>query len=149
MHLYLLGHGYWSYVDGANEVAHESTHRDFPAWEHAASRVLYYFSSCVSDQLLSYIRDARTPKDAWGNLKKIFDASTIARKLQLRQELTNVRQRDLLVDEHTSKIKNICESLASINVNVEEEKMVQVCLKGLASKFGPFRTTVCTRENTP
>ena len=30
MHQYLLGHGYWSYVDGANDAAPESTHRDFP-----------------------------------------------------------------------------------------------------------------------
>ena len=44
MHQYLLGHGYWSYVDGANDAAPEPTHRDFPAWEQSASRVLYYFS---------------------------------------------------------------------------------------------------------
>ena len=49
MHRYLLGHGYWSYVDGANDATPESTHRDFPAWEHAASRVLYCFTSCVGD----------------------------------------------------------------------------------------------------
>ena len=33
MHQYLLGHGYWSYVDGANDTTPDSTHRDFPAWE--------------------------------------------------------------------------------------------------------------------
>ena len=33
MHQYLLGHGYWSYVVGANDTTPESTHRDFPAWE--------------------------------------------------------------------------------------------------------------------
>ena len=27
--------------------------------------------------------------------------------------------------------------------------MVQICLGGLVSKFGAFRTAVCTRENTP
>ena len=27
MHQYLLGHGYWSYVDGANDAAPESTHK--------------------------------------------------------------------------------------------------------------------------
>ena len=62
----------------------ESTHRHFLAWEQSVSRVLYCFASCVSEQPLSYIRDARTPKDAWGNLKHIFAARTIARKLQLR-----------------------------------------------------------------
>ena len=147
MRQYLLGHGYWSYVDGANDVTLEPTHRDFPTWEQSASRVLYCFVSCVSEQLLSYIRDARTPKDAWGNLKKIFVASTTARKLQLRQELSNVRQRDMSVADYTSKIKDICDSLASIDVNVEEGEMVQICLGGLASKFGAFRIAVCTREN--
>ena len=90
----------------------------------------------MGKQLLSYIRDGKTPKDAWGNLKKIFATSTTARKLQLRQELSNLRQRDLSVADYTSKIKDICDSLASIDVNVEKGEMVQICLGGLASKFG-------------
>ena len=84
MHQYLLGHGYWSYVEGVNDAAPNSMHKDFPAWEQATSRVLYCFASCVSDQLLSYIWEVKTPKEAWGNLKKIFPTSTIARKLMLR-----------------------------------------------------------------
>ena len=51
--------------------------------------------------------------------------------------------------DYTCRIKEIYDSLASINVTVEEDEMVQVCLGGLASKFGAFRTAVCTRENTP
>ena len=120
MHQYLLEHGYWSYVEGANDATPESTHRDFPAWEQSLSRIL----SCVGEQLLSYVRDAKTPKGAWENLKKIFAASTTARKLQLRQELSNLRQRDLSVEDYTSKIKDICDSLASIEVDIEESEMV-------------------------
>ena len=51
--------------------------------------------------------------------------------------------------DYTLKIKAICDSLASIDVNVEEGEMVQICLEGLESKIGAFRTVVCTRENTP
>ena len=46
--------------------------------------------------------------------------------------------------DYTARIKDICDSLASINVIVEEDDMVQVCLGGLASKFGAFRMVVCT-----
>ena len=53
------------------------------------------------------------------------------------------------VADYTARIKEICDSLASINVIVEEDEIVQVCLGGLASKFKAFRTAVCTRENTP
>ena len=47
-----------------------------------------------------------------------------------------MRQRDMSVADYTSKIKDICDSLASIDVNVEEGEMVQICLGALASKFG-------------
>jgi hypothetical protein len=149
MHQDLLGHGYWSYIDGANDTSPDPTDSGFAAWEKSASRVMYCFASCVSEQLLCYIRDARTPKAARENLKKIFAASTTARKLQLRQELSNLRQRDLSVADYTLKINEICDSLASIDMNIDESEKVQICLGGLASKFGAFRTTVCTREATP
>ena len=103
-HQYMLGHDYWSYVEGANDAAPEPTHRDFPTWEQLASKVIYCFASCVGEQLLSYGRDAQTPKGAWENLKKVFTTSTTARKLQLLQELSNLRQRDLLVVDYTSKV---------------------------------------------
>ena len=51
--------------------------------------------------------------------------------------------------DYTSKIKDICDSLASIEVNIEEREMVQIFLGGLALKFGAFRTAVCTPEEMP
>ena len=56
MHQYLLGHDFWSYVEGANKVAPEPAHKDFPVWEQGASRVLYCLVSCVHDQMLCYIK---------------------------------------------------------------------------------------------
>ena len=40
MHQYLLGHGYWSYIEGGNDTTLESTHKDFSSLEQARSRVL-------------------------------------------------------------------------------------------------------------
>ena len=59
-------------------VAPDSTHKDFPIWEQAASRVMYCPASCVHDEMVDYIRDAKMMKEAWENLKKIFSASTTA-----------------------------------------------------------------------
>ena len=91
MQRYLVGQGYWSYVEGANENQPNPTHVDHPAWEQAVSLVLYCLASCVHDHILGYIREAKTPKEAWGALKKIFVENTTARKLQLRQELNNIQ----------------------------------------------------------
>ena len=69
--------GYWSYKEGANEVAPEMAHNDFLAWEPGASRVLYYLGS----QMLGYIKEVKSPKEALENLEKIFTGSTTTRKL--------------------------------------------------------------------
>ena len=65
MHEYLLGHGYWGYIHVENEVVLEPAHKDFSAWAQVASRVLYCLASCVHDQMLGYIWNAKTPKEAW------------------------------------------------------------------------------------
>jgi hypothetical protein len=42
------------------------------------------------------------------------------------------------VADYTLKINEIYDSLASIDVNIDESEKVQVCLGGLPSKFGAF-----------
>ena len=64
--------GNWSYIEGAHENQPNPTQVDHPTCEQAASRVLYYLASVVHDHMLSYIREAKMPKEAWGNLKNIF-----------------------------------------------------------------------------
>ena len=149
MNQYLVGQGYWSYINGAQENKPETTHANYPTWEQGASRVMYCLATCVNDHMLSHIRDAKTPKEAWENLKKIFAADTSARKLQLRQELNNIRQKEMSVTDYTAKIKSICDSLGSINVNIDEDEMVQVCLGGLAQRFNPLRTAILARDTPP
>ena len=55
MHQYLLGHEYWSYNEGVNEVVVEPTHKDFLTWEEGASRVLHCLAPCMHDQMLNFI----------------------------------------------------------------------------------------------
>ena len=90
MQQYLLGYGYWSYVDGANDAAPDVTQKDSSDWKQDARKVIYYFASSVTNQLLNHIRDVKTPKEAWENLKKIFTVSTTARKFQLKKELNSI-----------------------------------------------------------
>jgi hypothetical protein len=49
-------------------------------------------------------------------------------KIQLYHELNNIFQKDMSVMDYTSKIKDISNSLNSIDINVDEDEMVQVYL---------------------
>ena len=62
----------------------------------------------------------------------------MARRLQLRQELNNIRQRDMSITDYTTKVKEIFDTLGSINVTVDEDEMVQIYLGGLAQRYEPI-----------
>ena len=97
---------------------------------------MYFLATCVHDHMLGYIREVMMLTEAWENLRKIFTTNTTARKLQFRQELNNIQQRDMSITSYTLKIKELCDSLGSISVNMEDNEMVQICLGGLAPQFG-------------
>ena len=82
--------------------------------------------------MLVCIRNAKTPKEDWENVKKIFATSTTSCKLQHRQELNNIRKKDMTVPDYNTKIKAIHDVVGSINVMMDEEEVVQIYVGGLA-----------------
>ena len=48
---------------------------------------------------------------------------------------------------YTLKIKELCDTLRSINVIIDEDEMVQICLDSLAPRFGTIRLAILAREN--
>ena len=53
------------------------------------------------------------------------------------------------IDSYTLKIKELCDSLKSINVNIDDDEMVQIYLGVLAPWFDAIRSDVLARENPP
>jgi hypothetical protein len=99
--------------------------------------------------MIGHIHDAHTPAEAWRNLVQMFKTNTKARKLQLKQELHIVEKKNMSINEYSLKIKGIVESLASINVSVDDDDLVIVCLNGLGKEYKPFKTSITVRENVP
>ena len=53
------------------------------------------------------------------------------------------------ISSYTLKIKELCDSFRLMNVNIDEDEMVQICLEGLAPQFGVIQLTILVRENPP
>ena len=68
MHQYLVGQGYWNYIEGAHEDQPVVTALEYATWEKARSGMMYCLATCVHHHMLGYICEAKTPKEAWENL---------------------------------------------------------------------------------
>ena len=126
----------------ASFSTHARSNATTPATQHWSKRqvFVYFLGSYVHEHMLGYIQEAKTSKEAGGNLKKIFEANTTACRLQ---------QRYMLIASCTLKIKEICDSIGSTNVNIDHDEMVQICLSNLAPWFCAIRLVFLKRENPP
>ena len=53
------------------------------------------------------------------------------------------------ITSYTFKIKELCDSLGSISMNVDDDEMVEIWLGGLIPRFGAMQTVVLAREKSP
>jgi hypothetical protein len=61
-----------------------------------------------------------------------------------------MEKKNMSINEYSLKIKGIVESLASINVYVDDDDdLVSICLNGLGKEYKPFTTSITVRENVP
>ena len=140
---FLMGKGYWEYIDGEHEEAPECPEEDASAkeikalkyWNQGSRKVMYWLSISVIDTMIGHIQDADSPAIAWKNLVKMFETNTKSRKLQLKSELNNIKRGNLSINDYSLKIKSIVEALGSIKVSIEDDDLVGACLDGLGDQY--------------
>ena len=149
-----MGKGYWEYIEGEHEttpnlpeqnvtVANIKAYKD---WNQGARKVMHWLSISVQDTMIGHIQDAKSPKEAWDISVQLFATNTKARKIQLKNELHTVEKKNMSISDYTLKFKSICESLASINVIVDDDDKVEVCLRGLGPQYKSFKTSIQTQK---
>ncbi len=129
---FLMGKGYWEFITG--DDTENPTQQQIQAnktWHEKARKVLYWLSVSVSDSMIMHIQDAKSPKQAWDTLVKMYSTNTQARKMQLKQELHNLQKNKMNISDYSTKVKNLADALASIWAPVDDENLAVVTLNGL------------------
>jgi hypothetical protein len=87
---FLMGKGYWEFTTGEEKeplLPKNPAQQQIQAnkiWHGKARKVLYWFSMSVSDSMIVHIQDAKSPKQAWDTLVKMYSTNTQAHKMQLK-----------------------------------------------------------------
>jgi len=84
---FLMGKGYWEFITGDETeppLPENPTQQQIQAnktWHEKERKVLYWLSVSVSDSMIVHIQDAKSSKQAWDTLVKMYNTNTQARKM--------------------------------------------------------------------
>jgi hypothetical protein len=84
---FLMGKGYWEFISADEKkplLPENPIQQPIQAnktWHEKAKKVLYWLSMSVFDSMIMHIQDAKSSKQAWGTLVKMYNTNTQARKM--------------------------------------------------------------------
>ena len=86
------------------------------------------------------------PKEAWDTLVKMYNTSTTARKMQLKQESHIMQRNKMNINKYSIKVKGLAQSLGSIGAPIDDEDLVSMILNGLGREYAQFKTSIRVHE---
>jgi len=96
--------------------------------------------------MIVHIQDAKSPKQAWDTLVKMYNTNIQACKMQLKQGLYNLQINKMNINDYSTKVKNHIDVFASIRAPINDEDLVAVTLNGFGKDYSQFCTSIVIRK---
>ena len=96
-------------------------------------------SNSMKDNLIPQVSSLKTPIAMFDALTKLFEGKNINRKMNLRNQLKNVKiQNANTIQYYFTRVSHIKEQLEAVDEEVENEEIVMTTLNGLPRSWDSF-----------
>ncbi|KAJ4972418.1 hypothetical protein NE237_005517 [Protea cynaroides] len=123
---YLQGQDLWEVINGAD------TNQPNDSSENS--------EATTQKELLDYIRDAKSPKEAWDAFATLFSKKNTTRLQMLENEIGSINQGNLTISNYFMKVKMICQEISQLDEEskISEARQRQIIIRGLKQEYRSF-----------
>lgn len=140
MRLFLVSQGLWTAVKGQLSA-------DSEADSKADDKALALIGLSVQDHHLTTIASCETAKQAWDALEAVYQAKSIARRLQLKRALNSLRKEpNEELAKYVARAKDIRDQLAAAGWSPDDQEVTLSILAGLPSEYDTLITVLETSD---
>ncbi|TQE13469.1 hypothetical protein C1H46_001036 [Malus baccata] len=104
-------------------------------------------TATLSSAALSCVIGCQSSKEMWINLKKRFSSMTRMNIVHMKIDLQNIKKWAESIDFYLQMIKDSRDQLAIIGVNMSDEDIVIIALKGLPPEYNTIEAVIKGRKN--
>ncbi|KAL5760760.1 hypothetical protein ACOSQ2_019598 [Xanthoceras sorbifolium] len=104
---------------------------DYLNWKRLDQFLLGWLLSTISENLIGEVTECQSSLEAWKSLESLFSKQSMAKALQLRQQIQNLKKGSSSIADFVIKIKGIGDSLRSAGEVVTDRELLLNVLSGL------------------
>ena len=113
------------------------------AAEKLSKKTLGLLKMCVEDQHQFTIRQAKTAREAWQSLERLFQQRSMASTMHLKQQFTGLRMLATeSIPQYVARARTIAAQLEAAGKKVDDEDQVLAVLNGLPSDYAMIKTVI-------
>lgn len=119
-----------------------------PAYQHWVQQdqaILSAFVSSMTEGVVGMVLFAATAQEAWETLSGAFASTSIARSSGIRQQMADLKKRDMTITVYFHRMKSLADSLTSIGMPLRDEEFISYVLAGLDSEYDALYEVVSAR----
>ena len=138
--LLLVSRGLWTAVKGQLSAGSEADSK-------ADEQALALIGLSVNDHHLTTIASCETAKQAWDALEAVYQAKSVARRLQLKRTLNSLRKEpNEELSKYVARAKDIRDQLAAAGWSPDDQEVTLSILAGLPSEYDTLVTVLMASD---
>ncbi|KAL5841915.1 hypothetical protein ACOSQ3_012518 [Xanthoceras sorbifolium] len=117
-------------------------------WRRSDQLLLCWLMSTVSEGLIGEVTDCNTSLEFWQVLEFLFSSESLAKVMQLKQELQNAKNGSSTISEFVLKVKSYGNSLKSARQVVTDKDLLLSVLNGLGHDYDPVVALLSQQQSS-
>ena len=101
---YLQKHNLWKIVDGSETPPEEDSNIALRKWRIKAGKKMFALKTTIREEMLEYIWDDKTLKEAWDMFVMLFSKKNDTRLQLLENEFLSISQYDMTIAQYFHKV---------------------------------------------
>uniref|UniRef100_A0A2N9FVX2 Integrase catalytic domain-containing protein n=1 Tax=Fagus sylvatica TaxID=28930 RepID=A0A2N9FVX2_FAGSY len=120
----------------------------FLSWKKRDKALLTLIYSTLSPPVLSMVVGLHSAQEVWSTLETRFTSTARANVLNLKLELQSVKKGSDSISAYMQRVKTARDKLFAVGVQIDDEEMLHMVLKGLPKDYSSFNSAIRTRDDS-
>uniref|UniRef100_A0A2N9GFV9 CCHC-type domain-containing protein n=1 Tax=Fagus sylvatica TaxID=28930 RepID=A0A2N9GFV9_FAGSY len=120
----------------------------FLSWKKRDKALLTLIYSTLSPPVLSMVVGLNSALEVWNTLEQRFTSTARANVLNLKLELQSVKKGNDSINAYMQRVKTARDKLSAVGVQIDDEEMLHMILKGLPKEYSSFNSAIRTRDDS-
>jgi hypothetical protein len=135
------------YLADANGESSLNVNPLYKQWKARDQALKTLINATLSPSAITLVIGQTTAQGVWQALERRYTSLSRTHVLSLKGELDRVKKSNTeTMTVYLARVKEIRDKLGSVGVNIDDEDLLHVVLKGLPADYDPFCSAMRTRE---